>query len=117
MSGSCGGLCARIYSDGDVSNSSMSLTAVTAINNNAGTMSWGALLQQHGLWVLPVDSDSDGLCVCVRDGGLSSVCEQYCVGRPRCRESGTLMVCACTPGATTMRPLMFTMAEADVTVS
>jgi hypothetical protein len=76
-----GGLCAQINSNGDVSNSSMSLTAVTAINNTAGTMR-RALLQQHDLWVVAVDSD--GLCVCVRDGGLWAVCEQYCVSRPRC---------------------------------
>jgi hypothetical protein len=62
----------------------MSLATVTATSNTAtGTMHW-ALLQQHDLWVVPVDSDSDGLCVCVRDGDLSAVCEQYCVSRPRC---------------------------------
>jgi hypothetical protein len=79
--GDGGGLNAFIGSDVDVSNSSMSLTNVTATNNNAGTMHW-TLLQQHDLWVVPVDSD--GLCVCVRDGGLSAVCEQYCVSGPRC---------------------------------
>jgi hypothetical protein len=38
-----GGLYARIDSDSDVSNSSMSLTAVTATNNTAGTMHWTLL--------------------------------------------------------------------------
>jgi hypothetical protein len=52
--GGGGGLYAEINSGGYVSNSSMSLTAVTAINNNAGTMRQ-ALLQQHDLCVVPVD--------------------------------------------------------------
>ncbi len=52
-----GGLYAGIGCGGDVSNSSMSLTTVTATNNTAtGTMRW-ALLQQHDLWELPVDSE------------------------------------------------------------
>ncbi len=68
--GSGGGLCVRIYSSGDVSISSMSLTTVTAINNTAGTMH-SAPLQQHDLRVVPVDFV--GLCVCVREGwGLVS---------------------------------------------
>ncbi len=62
--GDGGGLYASIV--GDVSSSSMSLTTVTATNNNAaGTMRW-TLLRQHDLWVAPVFSD--GLCVCVREG-------------------------------------------------
>ncbi len=75
--GSGGGLYALIYSSGAVKNSSMSLTTVTATGNTVrlGTMH-RALLKQLDLWVVPVDSDSDGLCVCVRDGGLSAVCEQ-----------------------------------------
>ncbi len=70
--GNGGGLSAEIVSGGDVSTSSISLTTVTATNNTAGTMR-RALLWQHGLWVVPLDSD--GLCVCMRDGGLSAVCE------------------------------------------
>ncbi len=63
-----GGLLAKIDSYSDVSSSSMSLTSVTATNNTAvGTMR-RALLQQHDLWVVPVDSE--WLCVCVRDGVL-----------------------------------------------
>jgi hypothetical protein len=66
MTGYGGGLYAFIRSIGDVSTSSMSLTAVTATNNTAeGTMRW-ALLQQHELWLVPVDSE--WLCVCVREG-------------------------------------------------
>jgi hypothetical protein len=37
-----GGLCAEIYG-GDVSSSSMSLTAVTATSNTAGMMRWALL--------------------------------------------------------------------------
>ncbi len=59
-----GGLYAYIDSHGDVSNSSMSLTTVTATGNTAaGTMRW-ALLQQHDLWVVPGDSE----WLCVREG-------------------------------------------------
>jgi hypothetical protein len=113
-----GGLFAWIDSYlGYVSDSSMSLTTVTATNNTAaGTMRW-ALLWQHDLWVVPVDSD--GLCVCVRDGGL--VCGVWAVLREqatllRIGHRGTLMVCARTPGATMTRPLMFSRAEAEVIV-
>jgi hypothetical protein len=41
--GGGGGLYAEIYSGGDVSNSSMSLTSVTATNNTAGMMRWALL--------------------------------------------------------------------------
>jgi hypothetical protein len=79
--GDGGGLYAEIHGS-DVSNSSMSLTTVTATNNTAAsTMHW-MLLQQRDLWVVPVDSE--WLCVCVRDGGLWAVCEQHCVSRPHC---------------------------------
>ncbi len=80
--GGGGGLYAEIFGKGGISNSSMSLTTVTATNNTATRTMRQALLQQHDLWVVPVDSE--WLCVCVRDGGLSAVCEQYCVSRPRC---------------------------------
>jgi hypothetical protein len=78
-----GGLFAKINSGGDVSSSSMSLTSVTATNNTAGTMRW-ALLQQHDLWG---GASGFRVAVCVRvrdDGGLTAVCEQYCVSRSRC---------------------------------
>jgi hypothetical protein len=59
-----GGLYAAIdSSDGDVSHSSMSLATVTAANNTAGMMRW-ALLWQHDLLVVPVDSE----WLCVREG-------------------------------------------------
>ncbi len=76
-----GGLYAEIFSSRGVSSSSMSWTAVMVTNNIAGTMRW-ALLSQHGLWVVPLVSE--WLCVCVREGGLSVVCEQYCVSRQHC---------------------------------
>jgi hypothetical protein len=41
--GGGGGLYAEIFSHRDVSNSSMSLTAVTATNNTAGMMHWTLL--------------------------------------------------------------------------
>jgi hypothetical protein len=82
--GNGGGLFAVIFSYDNVSSSSMSLTTVTTTGNTAtGAMrcQW-ALLQQHDLWVVPVDSE--WLCVCMKDGGLSAVCEQYCVSWPHC---------------------------------
>jgi hypothetical protein len=64
--GNGGGLCVRIYSGGDVSDSSMLLTTVTTTGNTAtGTMR-RALLCQHDLWVVPVDSE--WLCVYVGEG-------------------------------------------------
>jgi hypothetical protein len=111
-SGEGGGLLALIDSDGDVSNSSMSLTSVTATNNTAGTMR-RALLSQRDLWVVPDCQWIPSGCVrtWVRDGGLSAV-----------REQATLLRIghAHGPGVrfstTTTRPLMFSMAEAEVIV-
>jgi hypothetical protein len=110
-----GGLYAWISSLGDVSSSSMSLTTVTAANNTAGMMRW-ALLWQHDLWVVPVDSE----WLCVREGwglvgGVWAVLREQ-AALLRIGYWGTLTVRGCTPGATTTRPLMFSMAEAEVIV-
>jgi hypothetical protein len=55
LSGEGGGLYAEIGGSDGVSNSSMSLTTVTATNNAAAGTMRRVLLQQHDLWVVPVD--------------------------------------------------------------
>ncbi len=64
--------------------------------------------------------DSDGLCVCEGwelVGSVRAVLrEQAALLRIGHRGTLRLTVRACTPGATTTRPLMLCMAEAEVIV-